>query len=59
MESKVDRALRRLLESGLNFDYAMVRKLSAPAPPPIPDLKLTGSVDLGVCDDRLLVGGAR
>ena len=58
MESKVDRALRRLLESGLSFDYAMVRRLSAPAPPPIPDLKLAGSVDLGVYD-RLLVGGAR
>ena len=54
----MDRALRRLLESGLSFDYAMVRRLSAPAPPPIPDLKLAGSVDLGVYD-RLLVGGAR
>ena len=51
-------ALGRLLESGLSFDYAMVRKLSAPAPPPVPDLKLSGTVDLGVYD-RLLVGGAR
>ena len=58
MESKVDRALGRLLESGLNFDYAMVRRLSAPDPPPVPELKLTGTVDLGVYD-RLLVGGAR
>ena len=58
MESKVDRALRRLLESGLSFDYAMVRRLSAPAPPPILELKLSGTVDLGVYD-RLLVGGAR
>ena len=58
MESEVDRALRRLLESGLSFDYSMVRRLSAPAPPPIPELKLTGVVDLGVYD-RLLVGGAR
>ena len=58
MESKVDRALGRLLESGLSFDYAMVRRLSAPAPPPVPDLKLSGTVDLGVYD-RLLVGGAR
>ena len=32
MESKVDEVLRRLLESGLSFDYAMVRRLSAPAP---------------------------
>ena len=58
MESKVDRALGRLLESGLSFDYAMVRRLSAPDPPPIPELKLPGTVDLGVYD-RLLVGGAR
>ena len=58
MESEVDRALGRLLESGLSFDYAMVRRLSAPAPPPVPDLKLSGTVDLGVYD-RLLVGGAR
>ena len=57
MESKVDRALGRLLESGLSFDYAMVRRLSAPAPPRVPDLKLSGTVDLGVYD-RLLVGGA-
>ena len=58
MESKVDRVLRSLLESGLRFDYATVRRLSAPAPPPVPELKLAGSVDLGVYD-RLLVGGAR
>ena len=58
MESEVDRALGRLLESGLSFDYAMVRRLSAPAPPPVPDLKLSGTVDLGAYD-RLLVGGAR
>ena len=58
MESEVDRALKRLLESGLSFDYAMVRRLSAPAPPPVPDLKLSGTVDLGVYD-RLLAGGAR
>ena len=54
----MDRALRRLLESGLSFDYAMVRRLSTPAPPPVPELKLPGVVDLGVYD-RLLVGGAR
>ena len=58
MESEVDRALGRLLESGLSFDYATVRGLSAPAPPPVPDLKLSGTVDLGAYD-RLLVGGAR
>ena len=54
----MDRALGRLLESGLSFDYAMVRRLSAPAPPPIPELKLTRGVDLGAYD-RLLVGGVR
>ena len=58
MESKVDRALGRLLESGLSFDYAMVRRMSAPDPPPVPELKLPGTVDLDVYD-RLLVGGAR
>ena len=58
MESRVDGVLRRLLESGLSFDYAMVRRLSAPAPPTVPELKLQGTVDLGVYD-RLLVGGVR
>ena len=58
MESEVDGALRTLLESGLSFDYAMVRRLSTPASLPIPELKLPGTVDLGVYD-RLLVGGAR
>ena len=57
MESKADRALGRLLEFGLSFDYAMSRRLSAPAPPPVPDPKLSGTVDLGVYD-RLLEGGA-
>ena len=54
----MDGVLRRLLESGLSFDYAMVRRLSAPAPPKVPELKLPDVVDLGVYD-RLLVGGAR
>ncbi len=58
MESRVDGVLRRLLESGLSFDYATVRRLSAPAPPTVPELKLQGTVDLGVYD-RLLVGGVR
>lgn len=58
MESEVDRALRRLLESGLSFDYAMVRQLSAPDPPSVPALKRIGVVDLGVYD-RLLTGGVR
>ena len=58
MESRVDEALRKLLESGLSFDYAKVRRLSAPAPPTVPELKLPGTVDLGLYD-RLLVGGAR
>lgn len=58
MESEVDRALRRLLESGLSFDYAMVRQLSAPGPPSVPALKRVGVVDLGVYD-QLLAGGVR
>ena len=58
MESKVDGALSRLLESGLSFDYAMVRQLSTPDPPPVPELKTVGVVDLGVYD-KLLVGGVR
>ncbi|MCE2458923.1 MAG: hypothetical protein J4G14_14110 [Dehalococcoidia bacterium] len=58
MESKVDGALARLLGSGLSFDYAEVRRMSAPAPPPVPELKLPGKVNLGVYD-RLLVGGVR
>ena len=58
MESRVDEVLRRLLESGLSFGYAKVRRLSAPAPPTVPELKLPGTVDLGLYD-RLLVGGAR
>ncbi len=58
MESRVDGVLRRLLEPGLSFGYAMVCRLSAPAPPTVPELKLQGTVDLGVYD-RLLVGGVR
>ena len=54
----MDEVLRRLLESGLSFDYAMVRRLSAPVPPTVPELKLPGTVDLGLYD-RLLVGSAR
>ena len=58
MESDVERALRRLLECRVRFDYATVRQLSAPASPEIPAVELPGPVDLGVYD-RLLVGGAR
>lgn len=58
MESRVDGVLRRLLESGLSFDYAMVRRLSAPGSPSVPELKLPSVVDLGVYD-RLLAGGVR
>ena len=42
MESGVDGVLGALLESGLRFDYAMVRRLSEPAVPAIPELKLAG-----------------
>ena len=58
MEADVERALRRLLASRVRFDYAVVKRLSAPATPEIPDVELCGEVDLGVYD-RLLAGGAR
>ena len=58
MECEVERALRRLLESRVRFDYAVVKQLAAPAYPEIPALELPGEVDLGVYD-RLLTGGAR
>ena len=58
MECEVERALRRLLESRVRFDYAVVKQLAAPASPEIPALELPGEVDLGVYD-RLLTGGAR
>ena len=58
MECEVEMALRRLLESRVRFDYAVVKQLAAPASPEIPALELPGEVDLGVYD-RLLAGGAR
>ena len=58
MECEVERALRRLLESSVRFDYAVVRQLAAPASPEIPEVELSGEVDLEVYD-RLLAGGAR
>ena len=58
MECEVERALKRLLESRVRFDYAVVRQLSAPASPEIPAVDLPGTVDLGVYD-KLLAGGAR
>ncbi len=58
MECEVERALKRLLESNVRFDYAVVRELAAPATPEIPEVELSGEVDLGVYD-RLLAGGAR
>ncbi|MCY4580612.1 MAG: hypothetical protein OXD31_16410 [Chloroflexi bacterium] len=58
MECEVERALRRLLQSQVRFDYAVVRQLAAPASPEIPALELSGEVDLGVYDG-LLAGGAR
>ena len=58
MECEVERALKRLLESRVRFDYAVVRQLSAPASPEIPTVELPDAVDLGVYD-RLLAGGAR
>ena len=58
MEADVDRALKRLLESRVRFDYAVVKELVAPVSPEIPEIELSGEVDLGVYD-RLLAGGAR
>ena len=58
MECEVGRALRRLLESRVRFDCAVVRQQAAPASPEIPLADLTDTVDLGVYD-RLLTGGAR
>ena len=58
MECEVERALKRLLESSVRFDYAVVRQLSAPASPEIPAVELPGTVGLGVYD-KLLAGGAR
>ena len=58
MECEVEMALRRLLESRVRFDYAVVRQLAAPASPEIPEVELSCEVDLGVYD-RLLTGGAR
>ena len=56
MEADVERALRRLLASRVRFDYAVVKRLAAPAYPEIPEVELSGEVDLGVYD-RLLAGG--
>ena len=58
MECEVERALKRLLQSKVRFDYAVVRQMAAPVSPEIPALELSGEVDLGVYDG-LLAGGAR
>ena len=58
MECEVERALRRLLESSVRFDYAVVKQLAAPASRRYRHLSCPGEVDLGVYD-RLLTGGAR
>jgi len=58
MECEVERALKRLIESRVRFDYAVVKQLAAPASPEIPEIELSGEVDLGVCK-KLLTGGAR
>ena len=58
MECEVERALKRLLQSRVRFDYATVKRLSVPASPQVPVVELAGAVDLGVYD-KLLAGGAR
>ena len=40
MEADVERALRRLLQCRVRFDYAVVRQLAAPACPEIPAIEL-------------------
>jgi hypothetical protein len=50
MESGVERALRKLLQERVAFDYAMVRELAAPAQPTIPELVKPVVPDLGVYD---------
>ena len=58
MEADVERALKRLLQSKVRFDYAVVRQMAAPVSPEIPALELSGEADLGVYDG-LLARGAR
>jgi hypothetical protein len=58
MESEVDHTLAVLLKEGKPFDYLMVRDLSAPATPQVPQLTTLGAPDLRLYD-ALLVGGAR
>jgi hypothetical protein len=57
MESLVEAALARLLESGEPLDYAAVKALASPEPPAVPEVAIP-MPDLSVYDG-LLVGGAR
>ena len=41
-----------------DVDYVRILQLAAPASPEIPEIELSGEVDLGVYD-KLLAGGAR
>ena len=54
----MERALKRLLQSKVRFDYPVVKQLAAPVSPEIPALELPGEVDLGVYD-RLLTREVR
>lgn len=57
METLVEAALARLLESGEPFDYAAVKALASPEQPSVPVVAIP-LPDLGVYD-RLLVGGVQ
>jgi hypothetical protein len=58
MESKVEEALRTLLDGRSAFDYAMVRELAAPVKPTIPKLVTPEVPDLQIYD-ALLAEGVR
>jgi hypothetical protein len=53
MESKVEEALRTLLDGRSAFDYAMVRELAAPVKPTIPKLVTPEVPDLQIYDALL------
>jgi hypothetical protein len=53
MESKVEEALRTLLDRRATFDYATVRELAAPVKPTIPQLATPEVPDLQIYDALL------
>ena len=53
MEASVERVLRDLLDSGVRFDYAMVREQATPKRPTVPTLATPEVPDLGTYDALL------